>query len=164
MRHSASSRPPTCHTRRGWADSTRGQDRVKKRLPGLISPNLCPVAARGAECSRGEHEDRSIGHCCGLIGGDGCRLRRRRRSRGTRQRHVRRRPQRVTQPGNTPTMWTVKRCGADCAQISDGEGTIGDAALENGRWMASRHSERPWTAETGFPRRVCRCSRWTPKR
>ena len=30
-------------------------------------------------------------------------------------------------------MWTVKRCGADRPQISDGQATIWDTRLEDGR-------------------------------
>ena len=43
--------------------------------------------------------------------------------------------------GNAPTAWFVERCGAGCAQLSDGRGTIWDAELANGRWTASRHSD-----------------------
>lgn len=56
----------------------------------------------------------------------------------------------VTQPGNTPTMWTVTRCGADCAQISDGQGTTWDTQLENGQWTASRHSETAVDCKNGY--------------
>ncbi len=56
----------------------------------------------------------------------------------------------VTAPGNTPTMWTVKRCGADCASISDGQGTIWDTRLESGQWTASRHSETAVDCKNGY--------------
>lgn len=56
----------------------------------------------------------------------------------------------VTAPGNTPTMWTVKRCGADCATISDGQGTIWDSTLKDGRWVASRHSVTAVDCRNGY--------------
>jgi hypothetical protein len=52
--------------------------------------------------------------------------------------------------GNAPALWAVERCGTDCAQISDGQGTIWDAHLANGTWTASRHSETAVTCRNGF--------------
>jgi len=49
-----------------------------------------------------------------------------------------------------PTMWFVERCGADCAQLSDGKGTIWDAQLANGRWTASRHSDTAVNCMNGY--------------
>ena len=52
--------------------------------------------------------------------------------------------------GNAPTLWKVERCGADCAQISDGRGTIWDAQLTNGKWTASLHSETAVDCKNGY--------------
>jgi hypothetical protein len=52
--------------------------------------------------------------------------------------------------GNAPTTWFVERCGADCAHISDGRGTIWDAKLANGRWTASRHSDTAVNCWNGY--------------
>jgi hypothetical protein len=56
----------------------------------------------------------------------------------------------VTQPGNTPTMWTVKRCGADCAQILGDDGVTWNARLANGQWTATRHSETAVNCKNGY--------------
>lgn len=56
----------------------------------------------------------------------------------------------VTQPGNAPTMWTVKRCGADCAQIVGDDGVIWDAHLVNGKWTATRHTETAVDCKNGY--------------
>ena len=56
----------------------------------------------------------------------------------------------VTQPGNTPTMWTVKLCGSECAQISDGQGTTWDMRLENGQWTASLHKATAVDCKNGY--------------
>ena len=56
----------------------------------------------------------------------------------------------VTQPGNAPTMWTVKRCGADCALIVGDDGVIGNAHLANGKWIASLHQVNAVDCRNGF--------------
>jgi hypothetical protein len=56
----------------------------------------------------------------------------------------------ATQNGNTPTMWTTKRCGGDCAQISDGQGTIWDMRLVNGQWTGSQHKATAVDCKNGY--------------
>ena len=52
--------------------------------------------------------------------------------------------------GNAPALWFVERCGANCAQLSDGKGTIWDAQLTNGRWTADLHSHIAVDCRNGY--------------
>lgn len=56
----------------------------------------------------------------------------------------------VTTPGSMPMMWRVVRCGADCAQISDGLGVTWDSRLQNGQWIAKRTSATAVDCKNGF--------------
>lgn len=56
----------------------------------------------------------------------------------------------VTTPGSMPMMWRVVRCGDDCAQISDGQGTTWDSTLKDGQWSATRHSATAVDCKNGF--------------
>jgi hypothetical protein len=40
-------------------------------------------------------------------------------------------------PGTAPTMWTVIRCGADCAQVVGDNAVTWEAHLNDGRWTGS---------------------------
>jgi hypothetical protein len=51
---------------------------------------------------------------------------------------------------SAPSLWSVERCGADCARLSDGRGTVWDAKLANGRWTATRHSDDAVDCRNGF--------------
>lgn len=56
----------------------------------------------------------------------------------------------VTQPGNAPTAWTVKRCGAGCAQIVGDDGVTWDARLANGKWTAELHRNNAVNCRNGY--------------
>lgn len=40
-------------------------------------------------------------------------------------------------PGTAPTMWTVNRCGSDCAQVVGDNAVTWEAHLKDGRWTGS---------------------------
>jgi hypothetical protein len=56
----------------------------------------------------------------------------------------------VHAPGNTASVWTVKRCGTDCAQIVSDNGVTWDARLESGRWVASLHQATAVDCRNGY--------------